>query len=147
MRLTKHFTLDEFVLSQSAVRNDIDNTPPLEIMPAIQRTAEGLERIRALTGKSIIITSGYRCKFLNNTVGGSPKSQHIFGEAADVISPSYGTPLELAILIADNIEELGVDQVILEFGRWVHVSFSEAPRHMALTIRSRAEGYLSGIRA
>lgn len=146
MKLTQHFTLEEFTLSQTAVRANIDNTPLPEVIEVIQKTAEGLEKIRKLTGgKSIQISSGYRCRFLNNIVGGSPKSQHIRGEAADIICPSYGTPLELAILISDNMKELGIDQVILEFGRWVHVSFSDSPQYEALTIRSRAEGYLPGI--
>jgi hypothetical protein len=41
---------------------------------------------------------------------------------------------ELAQLIADKRFDLGVDQVILEFGSWVHVSFTENPRHAILTI-------------
>lgn len=41
---------------------------------------------------------------------------------------------DLAQTIAAEKIDLGVDQVILEFGQWVHVSFTDNPRHAVLTI-------------
>lgn len=135
MQLTEHFSLDEMTVSQEAARQGLDNTPPADVLPALKRTAEGLERIReALGGKSIIVTSGYRSPAVNAAVGGKPTSQHVRGEAADIICPAFGPPAAVAAAIAEKADELGVDQVILEFRRWVHVSFAEKPRHMALTI-------------
>jgi uncharacterized protein YcbK (DUF882 family) len=43
-----------------------------------------LERLRFLVGKPIIILSGYRCQRRNREVGGTPKSQHLYGRAADI---------------------------------------------------------------
>jgi zinc D-Ala-D-Ala carboxypeptidase len=59
-------------------------------------------------------------------------SQHMTGQAADFISPGFGSPAEIAAALRDSGIEY--DQLILEFGRWVHISFAPKPRHMALII-------------
>ena len=40
---------------------------------------------------------------------------------------------------------IAYDTVILEFGRWVHLSFTNAPRGRVLTIYDPGEGYLAGL--
>jgi hypothetical protein len=37
------------------------------------------------------------------------------------------------------------DQCILEYGRWVHLSFSDAPRRRVLTIYDDEKGYVAGL--
>jgi hypothetical protein len=143
--LSHNFKLSEFTLSQTAARHGIDNTPPKALMPRLINLAKGLERIRSLTGSAIVITSGYRSPALNKAVGGSHNSQHCFAEAADVICPRFGTPLDLAELIELNREEIGFDQMILEFGRWVHISFVLPPRNQILTIKDKGQGYMKGL--
>ena len=49
-----------------------------------------LEELRSRVGRPLVITSGYRCSAHNKAVGGSPKSQHMLGTAADVIAGSIG---------------------------------------------------------
>ena len=133
MRLSPHFTLAEFVTSQEAARRGIDNTPAPDVVERLRRTAAGLEAVRIrLGGAPIIVTSGYRSSQLNDAIGGSRTSQHMRGEAADIICPSFGGPNEVAAALRDSGIEY--DQLILEYGRWVHVSFSDKPRHMALII-------------
>ena len=45
-----------------------------------------LEFLRMTLGdKQIIIRSGYRCPNHNKQVDGAPKSQHLYGRAADII--------------------------------------------------------------
>lgn len=135
MNLTAHFTLEEMTRSEVAARKGLDNTPPLEIVPVLTQTAQGLERIRTLIGKPLHVNSAYRSLKVNAAVGSHPGSQHCKGEAADIVCPGM-TPKELAELIVAERVNLGVDQVILEFGQWVHVSFTENPRHAVLTIDS-----------
>ena len=132
--ISPHFTLDEFTLSQTAERQGIDNTPPGPIIDSLRRTAQGLEGVRVrLGGCPLIISSGYRCPTLNAMVGGSAKSQHMTGEAADFTAPRFGTPRQIVDALADSGIEY--DQVILEFGRWVHISFVQhGARHQALII-------------
>jgi zinc D-Ala-D-Ala carboxypeptidase len=136
MRLSEHFTLAEFCVSQEAARRGINNEPPQELYDTLRNTAAGLERVRDMLGhvNPIIISSGYRNATVNALVNGKPTSQHIAGEAADFTCPGFGTPIEIARALEPHITALSIDQLILEFGQWVHVSFTEHPRHMALTI-------------
>lgn len=54
---------------------------------------ERLEAIRAFFDRPITITSGVRCEAHNAAVGGSAKSQHLLGKAADI--RVVGVPDEL----------------------------------------------------
>ena len=65
MKLTEHFTLDKFTRSTTALRLKIDNRVPDELMANIQLTVIKLKLVRKALGKSIVITSGYRCPVLN----------------------------------------------------------------------------------
>lgn len=132
--LSPHFTLAELTVSETAARRGIDNTPPPDVLERLRRTAQGLEAVRVrLGGAPIVVTSGYRAPAVNAAVGGQPNSQHMRGEAVDFISPRFGSPTEVATALRDSGIEY--DQLILEFGRWVHISFVERnPRHHALVI-------------
>jgi hypothetical protein len=147
MQLTEHFSLEELIASEIAVRAGIDNTPSGEIAANLRALAEGLERVRAtLGGRPLHVTSGYRCAALNAAIGGAANSMHMRGLAADIICPQFGSPLAVcrAIAVADFV----TDQVIHEFGRWTHVAFAPAgaePRRELLTIASAAGGYQRGL--
>jgi zinc D-Ala-D-Ala carboxypeptidase len=43
-----------------------------------------LERIRAKSGKPLVLRSAYRCPVHNAVVGGAANSQHMYGAAADL---------------------------------------------------------------
>ena len=43
-----------------------------------------LQVLRDLYGKSLVIVSGYRCPKHNRAVRGSPRSDHLRGEAVDI---------------------------------------------------------------
>lgn len=43
-----------------------------------------LQWFRDRLGKPVVIHSGYRCNEHNNEISGSPQSQHLVGNAADV---------------------------------------------------------------
>lgn len=138
MRLTDHFTLAELCQSQTASRLGLDNTPPAPVVAELLRTAVGLEAIRRLVGKPIVVSSGYRSPFVNRAVGGKPNSQHLTGHAADITSPGFGAPdVLMSAIVRSDIE---FDQCIMEFYNhvsgtgWVHVSFSDTPRKQALVI-------------
>jgi hypothetical protein len=143
MQLSPNFSLSDLIRSETAEERGIDNTPPPEIIENLRRLAAGLEKVRALLGAPLEISSGYRCAALNEAVGGSSTSQHMQGLAVDFECPAFGTPLE----IADAIGRSGLvfDQCILEYGRWVHLSFSDAPRQRLLTIYDDDKGYVAGL--
>jgi len=82
--LTEHFSLNELVFSEYAVRHHIDNTPDDEIVANLQMLADGLERCRAVLGnRPMIVSSGYRSPKVNSGIGGSKGSYHMKGLAAD----------------------------------------------------------------
>ena len=148
MQLTEHFTLAELVASAKARELGIDNTPSPEAVARLRATAEVLERIRAtLGGVPVTVTSGYRCRALNMAVGGVTSSDHTTGQAADIVAPGYGTPLQIARALAPKVSVLGIGQLIYErIGKkaWVHVSTrvpaSQANRVITITDKGTVLG-------
>jgi zinc D-Ala-D-Ala carboxypeptidase len=125
MKLSPHFDLSELTASSTAAKLGIDNTPPQELIPRLVLVAEMLERIRSTLNVPITVTSGYRCTALNQAVGSKSTSDHPQGHAADFVAPAFGTPTEIARLLAPLVDVLGVGQIILEGVKgkqWVHVS-------------------------
>ena len=92
-----------------------------------------MEKIRYELNAPIFITSWYRRHELNRAIGGSDLSFHQQGLACDFVSP-FGPPLEICkAIVKAGIE---FDQLILEFGKWVHVGLSAEPgRNEVLTAR------------
>lgn len=136
MNLSDHFTLEELTASQTASRFNIDNTPSPDIVAELTRLADFLESVRTLLGGvPITVSSGYRSVELNARIGGASNSQHCKGQAADLLVPSYGTPLQVCQAIQGS--DLRFDQLIQE-GTWTHVSIAPAgqdPRLQVLTAR------------
>ena len=142
-KLSRWYTLSRLTASETAVERGIDNTPPPELVANLRLLARGLDRVRRLLGEPLEISSGYRCPALNVAVGGAARSQHTEGFAVDFACPRFGTPIEVARAIAAS--GIDFDTVLLEYGRWVHLSFTPEPRRRLLTIYDGAEGYLDGI--
>ena len=84
MKLSANFWLDEFEKSQTATRHGIDNTVPSGLVNDIKDLCVNvLQPIRDEFGP-VTITSGYRSPDLNAKLGGSSRSQHCAGQAADL---------------------------------------------------------------
>ena len=148
MQLTQHFTLAELTKSSTAERLELDNTPPPEVLPALTRTAEMLERIRSTLGVPVTVTSGYRAWAVNKAVGGVTTSDHAQGRAADIVAPRYGTPLQIARALAPLVEVLGIGQLIYErFGStsWVHVSTRVPDKRVNRVITITSAGTQLGV--
>jgi hypothetical protein len=52
---------------------------------ASARLIYGLQQLRDRVGKPIRVNSGFRCPVHNEAVGGAKGSQHLFGNAADIV--------------------------------------------------------------
>lgn len=147
-RLTEHFTLEELTVTQ-ATRLGYSNEPPANVLPNLLVTAKGLEEVRALANAPIAVNSAYRSLQVNAWVGSKPTSQHVKGQAADIVCPKL-TPKQLMALIYNS--NIQYDQLLLEFsdpktglGGWVHISFAANPRREALTIdKSGTRRYVPG---
>ena len=143
MQLTPNFSLQQLIHSETAERERIDNTPAAEVVKNLRLLARGLEQVQTLTGFPLQISSGYRCLKLNRHVGGSKISQHTEGKAADFTCAEFGPPVD--IIQAIRASDIEFDQCILEYAKWVHISFSKMPRGKVLTIYDPKEGYLDGL--
>jgi zinc D-Ala-D-Ala carboxypeptidase len=140
--LSEHFSLAELTASRD--HPAIDNTPSEIIIANLVQLAQALENVRTLLGQPIHINSGYRCDLLNAAVGGSRKSRHMHGLAADFICPAFGTPVAIAHMLVANLD--GFDQLIYEHS-WVHLGLAipgEDARGQVLTLMSGG-GYEEGI--
>lgn len=148
MKLTEHFTLEELTHSAKAQAKGIDNTAPEEFLPRLVLVAEMLERIRSTLNCPVIVTSGYRCPELNRAVGGVTSSDHTQGHAADFVAPGFGSPTEVARLLAPLVSVLSIGQLILEGvagKQWVHVSTHTPERAVNRVITITDAGTVPGI--
>lgn len=132
MNLSPHFTLAEMTVSETAARRGIDNDPPPDVVERLKHTALGLEAVRIRLGAPIVVSSGYRSPELNVAVGGSKNSDHTRGDAADFICQGFGAPSTIVSALKDS--GIQFDQLIEEFGRWVHISFGPRMRGQVLRI-------------
>jgi hypothetical protein len=150
-QLSPHFTLEELVHSDYALRHHIDNTiSDPEIVAALTALAVNiLEPARAQFGP-FFPTSGYRCRELNKLIGGATNSQHMKGQAADIVIPTV-TRYDLALWLQQNVD---FDQLILELytpgqrdSGWVHCSYVEGGlnRKQSLTYPPATHQYIPGL--
>ena len=145
-QLSPNFDLARLTRSDTARERGLSNQPLPEHLPHLRLLAAALEQVQALLGAPLEISSAYRSPALNAAVGGVPRSLHAAGLAADFVCPGFGAPLEVARAIAAS--SIAYDQIIHEFGRWVHFGLAlpgDAPRRQLLTICSSAAGYIDGL--
>ena len=125
MRLSRNFMLREFVNSASAARKGISNKPTEVHLANLKKLIDNvIQPVRDKIGP-IRITSGYRSPALNRAIGGSSRSQHSKGMAADI---QFVRDNEMDNkVIFDTILEMGLDfdQMINEFDySWIHISYN-----------------------
>jgi zinc D-Ala-D-Ala carboxypeptidase len=127
MNLSENFTLAELIRTSTG----LDNTPNEEQIENLRLLCVNvLQPARDALGV-IKITSGFRAPAVNAKIGGAPSSQHVKGQAADLMMS--GGQKKLLDWIIANVE---FDQIISEFPdkngnpAWVHVSFAEGKNRM-----------------
>jgi len=141
MKLSTNFTLEELTISQTALRNNIDNTPNEEEIENLKRLCINiLQPLRDDFELPLVVSSGFRSKELSSLVGSKITSQHCSGCAADFIIPGVDNKK----VFKHIVENLLMDQAILEYyteenGGWIHVSYVPNGRGQAL-IKDK-EGY------
>lgn len=93
--LSAHFKVREFACH--------DGTDTVFVSPSLVTI---LEKIRTHFGKPVLINSGYRTEAWNVKQGGSPKSQHKYGMAADIHIAGV-TPKQIAVYARSIMPDWG----------------------------------------
>jgi len=147
MILSKHFKLEEFEKSMTAVRKGIENKAGSGEIKNLTDLCYGvLEPVRAKFDKPITITSGFRSEELCEAIGSKKTSQHTKGEAVDFEIAGVSN-LAVALWLTNNTD---FDQCILEYytgeanSGWIHCSFKEGSnRKQILTFDGK--NYTNGL--
>ena len=100
-QISLNFCYSEFTASKIAEGFHIDNNIPSEYVRLNIHALVTLllQPLREACGHALKVNSGYRCKKLNDLVGGSKNSQHTKGQAADIASDA---PIRLARIVIDR---------------------------------------------
>lgn len=123
MIMSKHISYEEAVVSPTALRLKINNTPtPLELK-SMQLVAEKcFEPLRVWYNKPIKINSFFRCKLLNDAVGSKDSSYHRLGMAIDMTAGSKEENEKLFNWCRDNLK---FTELINEYNfTWVHIAYN-----------------------
>ena len=132
MRLTENFHLKEFTRSATAERLNIDNTPPISMLPTLVATARRLENVRViLLYNPIIITSGFRSVALNTALSGASNSDHMKGLAVDFHLNDKMTPVVMIDWVLASGYEF--DQMIA-YPTFLHIGWGERMRRQVIYI-------------
>lgn len=127
--MPKYFNMNEMTASNTAVRKGIKNLPNKDEQDNLRRLMLIMDIIREEYGAPIIVNSGFRCKELNELIGGAKNSDHLFGCAADIRSCSNSKAenkrLFNTIVMLANGGKIKLRQIIDEHNfSWVHISIN-----------------------
>jgi len=95
-KLSEHFTREELACKCGACSQDTVDSELLKI----------LEYVRSHFDQPVIINSANRCPAYNAQIGGSPKSQHQYSRAADIVVKGH-SPAEVQELLESFMKGWG----------------------------------------
>lgn len=145
----KHFSVRELCCSSAYPKFvEVPKEGSTEYKNIVVLIQSLLDPIREKLGRPIIVTSGYRPKPLNDAVGGSSTSNHLFGYAADVHIKGNNVEIVEALL------ELGInfDECICEGAvfnkegelvscKWVHLALRPSNNRNKLLYTTNLKNY------
>ena len=143
MNLSRNFSLQELIKSDTAIRRGIDNNPNADQIEKLKLLCENiLQPVRDHFGR-VKVTSGYRSVELCMAIGSSANSQHAKAEAADFECLGVDNA-ELSDWIKNNLD---YDQLILEYytpgepnSGWIHCSYIPEGRRASFLHAFRQDG-------
>ena len=119
-----YFTTKEMTESQTAELYHIENTPNKEVIENLKKVMYILDMIRVYIRKPIFINSGYRCKRLNEMVGGVQNSMHTKGLAADFRTGEKEDIKIMFEFLKANQKKFKIIELI-NYKTFIHVGVSE----------------------
>lgn len=131
MLLSPNFSLAELTTTSVARYKDKNLAEAQKQMGRMYQLAGFAERVREIVGYPLIVTSGYRCKELNIAVGGSLASQHLYGEAIDIVCKRLTVK---GLFNRIKKSDLKYDQMIIETNKagveWLHLSIGSKKQRL-----------------
>lgn len=119
-----YFNIKEMTSSQTAELYHIDNTPSKEVVENLKKVMYILDMVRVHIGKPIFVNSGYRCKRLNEIVGGVQNSMHTKGLAADFRTKEKEDINIMFEFLKKNQKELKIIELI-NYKTFIHMGVSK----------------------
>ena len=117
-----NFSISEFIQSETAIKNRINNMPDLNSLDNLLKLIVFvMQPLREKINKPIIITSGFRCLQLNKLVGGVSNSGHLNGTSADFVVKGMGIEQAYQFIKSSGIK---YTQLIQEKGQWLHIQYN-----------------------
>ena len=140
--LTEHFSLQEMLRSDLAIKYGIKNEPKTQeeavqvIANLVAICTKILEPLREYMQQPIYINSAYRSESLNKILhSSSPSSQHLNASAVDIRI----TTVEQMNKMVGFIKTIEFDQLIIEQNscgsRWLHVSYNRIGKNRKQVLR------------
>lgn len=121
-----YFTIKEMIESSAARACQIDNEPKEEyIKENLKKVMYILDLTRVYIGKPIHINSGYRCKKLNEMVGGVSNSMHTKGLAAD-FRTAFEPDIETMYNYLNIRKEKFQITELIKYKRFIHMAVSQS---------------------
>lgn len=119
--MIKNFTFSELIKTDAG----LDNTPnDMNVVKNLVRLSEFLQQIRNELHLPIVVTSGYRSKEVNESVGGVSSSYHCKGLAADIKCSDMD---KLLAVLHSHL--MAIDQLGIYYNSttqlWYHVGLAE----------------------
>lgn len=142
MQLSPHFSLAELTRTSTTLPNEPDEASRKRLKLLCD---EVLEPLRALVGP-LRVNSGYRSLEVNRAIGGAAHSQHLRGEAADVV-PLNLSAEQVMFILAQAIyrgEFPTLGQGIIYASGFIHLSIDLPIRPRRELLRSLADGGSGG---
>lgn len=121
-----YFTTKEMTESSMAKAYKLDNEPKEDfIKENLKKVMYILDLTRVYIGKPIYINSGYRCKKLNEIVGGVNNSMHTKGLAADFRTTLNSDIEKMYNYLNIRREKFQITELI-KYERFIHMAVSQS---------------------
>jgi zinc D-Ala-D-Ala carboxypeptidase len=132
----KYFTIEELTITSTGLPNRPNEAESRALFTLVDKI---LDPAREWLKSPVNVNSGYRSKKVNKAVGGSAKSQHLKGQAADITSKDNARLFAI-------IREMDFDQLIWEKGtdespEWIHVSYVSKEKNRKQVLRFKNGKY------
>lgn len=150
MKISKYFSLEEFLKSETAARRGFleQYKPTISVVNNLKKLAENVaDPIREKFG-AWSPTCAYRCERLNKTVGGVQNSRHLTGNAFDETFFKEGENIssEVFFWLLANKKNVKWTKIIWEKGdvenpNWLHIEYVEGEKQRVFTKINGVSGY------